>query len=96
MKKKQKILQKFLQKYDHNDQVNMAQVAGVSRKQKVDQKIISDLYFMSLIHTLQTILEKQDFSSDYASFLLPFDTGSEDERKKLVEKYKSVENIALI
>ncbi len=51
---------------------------------------------MSLIHTLQTLLEKQDFSSDYASFVLPFDTGSEDERKKLVEKYKSVENIALV
>jgi len=51
---------------------------------------------MSLIHTLQTLLEKQDFTSDHASFVLPFDTGSEDERKKLVEKYKSVENIALI
>ena len=67
------------------------------RKQKVDQKNnIFDFYFMVLIHTLQDIIEKQDFSSDYASFLLPFDTGSEDERKKLIEKYKSVENIALI
>ncbi len=72
-------------------------MAGVLRKQRVAQRNnIFDLYFMSLIHTLQTLLEKQDFSSDYASFLLPFDTGSEDERKKLVEKYKSVENIALV
>lgn len=51
---------------------------------------------MLLVQTLQNILEKKDFSSDHASFLLPYDIGSEDERKKLIKKYKNVENIALV
>lgn len=45
---------------------------------------------------LDEIIQKRDFSSEYASFLLPTETKILEESKKLAEELSDFENIAII